>query len=159
MCVVCVVCMYICMNKHIEVEGRPSQSFVYRNSSLCSISGLTDLLARCQWHRFFSSRDVKRSTPTQQPTIPWPSLLRQRPRQCSTLQLTQQGGGLLCWSASLHISCGTSDYTLIDRDVCVLDSARPPLVGYTSRRPLPVSPRPPSGSISDPHIGRARASG
>ena len=33
--------------------------------------------------------DVKRSTPTQQPTIPWSSLLRQRPRQCSTLQLTQ----------------------------------------------------------------------
>jgi len=49
--------------------------------------------------------DVKRSTPTQQPTIPWSSLLRQRPRQCSTLQLTQQGG-LLCRSASLHILCG-----------------------------------------------------
>ena len=30
-------------------------------------------------------KDVKRSTPTQQPTIPWSSLLRQRPRQCSTL--------------------------------------------------------------------------
>jgi len=27
---------------------------------------------------------LKRSTPTQQPTIPWSSLLRQRPRQCST---------------------------------------------------------------------------
>jgi len=36
-------------------------------------------------------RDVKRSTLTQQPTIPWSSLLRQRPRQRSTLQLTQQG--------------------------------------------------------------------
>jgi len=35
------------------------------------------------------SKDVKRNTPTQQPTIPWLSLLRQRPRQCSTLQLTQ----------------------------------------------------------------------
>jgi len=39
------------------------------------------------------SRDVKRSTPTQHPTIPWSSLLRQRTRQCSTLQLTQQGWG------------------------------------------------------------------
>jgi len=37
------------------------------------------------------AKDVKRSTPTQQPTIPWSSLVRQRTRQCSTLQLTQQG--------------------------------------------------------------------
>ena len=36
------------------------------------------------------AKDVERSTPTQQPTIPWSSLLRQRPWQCSTLQLTQQ---------------------------------------------------------------------
>ena len=33
-----------------------------------------------------TTKDVKRSTLTQQPTIPWSSLLRQRP----TLQLTQQ---------------------------------------------------------------------
>ena len=49
------------------------------------------------------SRDVKRSTPTQQPTIPWSSLLRQRPRQCSTLQLTQQG-----WGDYQELSCSLS---------------------------------------------------
>jgi len=70
-----------------------------------------------------SPRDVKRGTPTQQPTIPWSSLLRQRPRQCSTLQLTQQGGGLLCWSASLHISCGTSECDARALFLCFCDAS------------------------------------
>ena len=46
---------------------------------------------------------MKRSTSTQQPTIPWSSLLRQRPRQCSTLQLTQQG-----WGNYQELSCSLS---------------------------------------------------
>jgi len=46
------------------------------------------------------AKDVKRSTQTQQPTIPWPSLLRQRPRQCSTLQRTQLG-----WGNYQELSC------------------------------------------------------
>jgi len=52
-------------------------------------------------------RVVKRSTPTQQPTLLWSSLLRQRPRQCSTLQLTQQSWGNyqeLSRSLSIRIS-------------------------------------------------------
>ena len=56
-----------------------------------------------------ASTDVKRSVPTQQPTIPWSSLLRQRPRQCSTLQLTQQG-----WGNYQELSCSLSTYV----DVC-----------------------------------------
>ena len=52
---------------------------------------------------FLVAKDVKRSTPTQQPTIPWSSLLRQRPRQCSTLQLTQQD-----WENYQEISCSLS---------------------------------------------------
>jgi len=50
--------------------------------------------------------DVTRSTPTQQPTIPWSRLLRQRPRQCCTLQLTQQDwGNYQELSCSLSIDC------------------------------------------------------
>jgi len=52
------------------------------------------------------SKDVKRSTPTQQPTIPWSSLLRQRPRQCSRLQLTQQG-----WENYQQLFCSLSPYS------------------------------------------------
>ena len=53
-------------------------------------------------------KDVKISTPTQHPTIPWSSLLRQRPRQCLSLQLTQQG-----WRNYQEISSG-----LIALSVC-----------------------------------------
>jgi len=49
------------------------------------------------------SKHVQRSTPTQQPTIPWSSLLRQRPRQCLTLRLTQQG-----WENYQELSCSLS---------------------------------------------------
>jgi len=54
-----------------------------------------------------TTTDVQISTPTQQPTNPWSSLLRQRPRQCLTLQLTQQGCGKyqeLSCSLSLSIA-------------------------------------------------------
>ena len=51
----------------------------------------------------YHPKDVKRSTPTQQPTIPWSSLLQQRPRQCSTLRLTPQG-----WGNYQELSCSLS---------------------------------------------------
>ena len=51
-------------------------------------------------------KDVKISTPTQHPTIPWSSLLRQRPRHCSTLQMTQQG-----WGNYQELFCGISPHT------------------------------------------------
>ena len=55
---------------------------------------------RTFWAHNTVPKDVKRSTPTQQPTIPWSSLLRQCPRQRLTLQLTQQG-----WGNYQELSC------------------------------------------------------
>ena len=49
------------------------------------------------------AKDMNGSTPTQQSTIPWSSLLRQHPRQCSTLQLSQQG-----WGNYQELSCSLS---------------------------------------------------
>ena len=43
-------------------------------------------------YQMWVPKDVKRSTPTQQPTIPWSSLLQQSPWQCRTLQLSNRVG-------------------------------------------------------------------
>jgi len=50
--------------------------------------------------RFFVS--VKRSTLTQQPTIPWSSLLQHSPRQCRTLQLSNRVGET---TRNYHVVC------------------------------------------------------
>jgi len=60
-------------------------------------------------------KNAKRSTPTQHPTTPWSSLLRQRPRQCSTLLLTQQG-----WGNYQELSCSLSPHCLC---VCATSQA------------------------------------
>jgi len=77
------------------------------------------------------TRDAKRNTPTQQPTILWSSLLRQRPRQCSTLQLTQQG-----WGNYQELSCSLSlVYPRVNPSMCPEELAS----GWPTLTTWPVS--------------------
>ena len=65
-------------------------------------------------------KDAKRSTPTQQPPTPWSSLLRQRPRQCLTLQLTHQG-----WRNYQKLSCSVSTCTYLGLVARLLRASQP----------------------------------